>query len=174
MAWECGLPTREEKRSQSLRGTGNEQLAKEPRRRTARAPRRPAASLVYISLPGNVGFQEFAASSERAGKGVRWGSELSLFRTSCPDLEVVLLLVARFCSPRSQSHLTRKPRHLKPDPPQAWISFTSCLLGSGTQMSGEHKGTVGSPGSPPPGMAHLPLLILELGLNGSRARIPRS
>lgn len=77
------------------------QLTKDPRRRTTSAPRHPEASLVYTSLPGNVGFQESATTSEGTGKGVRWGSELSLCRTSCRGLEVVLLLVAALLFPIS-------------------------------------------------------------------------
>lgn len=160
------------------------QLTKEPRRRTTSAPRHPAALLVHTSLPGNVGFQESATTREGTGKGVQWGSELSLCRTSCPGLKVVLLLVAVLLFPIS-SHKEATALETRSAPGLAHFHFVSWevvlsrvetlhLLGSGTGPSGGHKGTVGSPGKPPGGMAHLPLLILELGLNGSRARIPRS
>lgn len=65
------------------------QLTKEPRRRTTSAPRTSGsfACLRFPSwkrgLPG-VCHPAQATTSGGTGKGVRWGSELSLCRTSCP------------------------------------------------------------------------------------------
>lgn len=161
MTWECGLTTRE--KEPEPKRDRKRQLTKDPRRRTTSAPRHPAASLVYTSLPGNVGFQESATTSEGTGKGVQWGSELSLCRTSCQGLEVVLLLGGSASVPNliSQgSHHTGN--QIRPRP-----GSLSRLLGSGTGPSGGHKGTVGSPGKPP--RRDGPSSTPDFG-----ARIPRS
>lgn len=69
------------------------------------------------------------------------------------------------------SHLRRKRPHLKSHPPSG-PSFTSLLLGSGAQLSGRHKGTVGSPEKSPKQDGGLLFLTLDLGVKG--VGVPRS